>query len=328
VRPVTRARGKNGDITRTFEEPRRVMPVDVADVITDVLSDEHARASSFGERSVLDLPFAVAAKTGTSKGFRDNWTAGYTRDVTVAVWVGNMDGSPMRGTSGITGAGPLFRAVMLAAMASRRSPAADALTAHGDDLVRVDVCPLSGRKAGPACHHRIEERMPRARAAALDTCTMHELVSIDRRTGLRAGDSCPAELVETRSFEVFDGAYAQWAKTAGRSLAPDAWSPLCAGHGAPPASIASRVSVRYPHDGARFVVDPGRPLAVQTIAVSIDVPREMPAASIVTLVVDGRRMGSSEANAAIQWPLARGNHEISAEFPGVGASEPVRIAVQ
>ena len=93
-------------------------------VITDILADPHARLASFGENSALDLPFPVAVKTGTSKGFRDNWTVGYTSEVTVAVWVGNFDGSPMLGVSGVTGAGPLFREVMLAA--HRRHPGHDA----------------------------------------------------------------------------------------------------------------------------------------------------------------------------------------------------------
>src|SRR6202012_3409858 len=69
--------------------------------------------------SVLDFPFEVAAKTGTSKGYRDNWTVGFTRAVTVAVWVGNFDGSPMTNVSGISGAGPLFHALMDAAMHGR-----------------------------------------------------------------------------------------------------------------------------------------------------------------------------------------------------------------
>ena len=58
-----------------------------------MLADDRARVGAFGERSALDLPFPVAAKTGTSKGFRDNWAVGYTREVTVAVWVGNFDGA-------------------------------------------------------------------------------------------------------------------------------------------------------------------------------------------------------------------------------------------
>ena len=84
------------------------------------MRDPTARVGSFGDRSALDLPFDVAAKTGTSKGFRDNWTVGYTREGTVAVWAGNFDGAPMEGVSGIASAAPIFRAVMEAA--ARRAP--------------------------------------------------------------------------------------------------------------------------------------------------------------------------------------------------------------
>ena len=35
-------------------------------------------------------------KTGTSQAYHDNWTIGYTRDVTVGVWVGNFDRTPAR----------------------------------------------------------------------------------------------------------------------------------------------------------------------------------------------------------------------------------------
>ena len=51
------------------------------------------------------FPFPAAAKTGTSKDFRDNWTVGYTPRYTVGVWAGNFDGTPMHNVSGITGAG-------------------------------------------------------------------------------------------------------------------------------------------------------------------------------------------------------------------------------
>ena len=82
-------------------------------LVTDMLADRHARAEAFGVDSILALPFAAAVKTGTSSGYRDTWTAGYTRDYTVAVWVGNFDGRPMRGISGVSGAGPLWSRIML-----------------------------------------------------------------------------------------------------------------------------------------------------------------------------------------------------------------------
>src|SRR6185437_7588682 len=54
---------------RGAREERRAMPREVASVLADVLADKDARLASFGERSALELPFAVAAKTGTSKGY-------------------------------------------------------------------------------------------------------------------------------------------------------------------------------------------------------------------------------------------------------------------
>jgi penicillin-binding protein 1C len=50
----------------------------------------------------------LAFKTGTSYGFRDAWAVGYDRQVTVAVWAGRADGTPMPGRSGLLTAAPLL----------------------------------------------------------------------------------------------------------------------------------------------------------------------------------------------------------------------------
>ncbi len=81
--------------------------------VTNVLADPIARSAAFGLGSILSVPFDAAVKTGTSSDFRDTWTAGFTRDYTVAVWVGNFDGRPMRDISGVTGAGPLWNRIVL-----------------------------------------------------------------------------------------------------------------------------------------------------------------------------------------------------------------------
>jgi len=82
--------------------------------ITDILSDNAARAAGFGLNSVLDIPgHQVAVKTGTTNNLRDNWAIGYTQDRVVAVWVGNNDNTPMSYVaSGITGASPIWNKVI------------------------------------------------------------------------------------------------------------------------------------------------------------------------------------------------------------------------
>lgn len=90
--------------------PTQTIKPETAKSITDILSDNSARAPAFGQNSNLNIKKAkVAVKTGTSNDFRDNWTIGYTDNFLVATWVGNNDNSPMsQVVSGITGAAPIW----------------------------------------------------------------------------------------------------------------------------------------------------------------------------------------------------------------------------
>ncbi|HEX4925244.1 MAG TPA: penicillin-binding protein 1C [Bdellovibrionales bacterium] len=80
----------------------------------EILSAPQNRRHTFGAESVLNLPFKAAVKTGTSKDMRDNWCLGYTSAYTVGVWVGNFSGEAMWNVSGVSGAAPVWRHVMLA----------------------------------------------------------------------------------------------------------------------------------------------------------------------------------------------------------------------
>ncbi|HEV2701098.1 MAG TPA: penicillin-binding transpeptidase domain-containing protein, partial [Steroidobacteraceae bacterium] len=90
-------------------------------VIGDILSDPAARAITFGLDTHLATGFWTAVKTGTSEDMRDNWCVGFSRDYTVAVWVGNFEGDSMRDVSGVTGAAPIWHDLMTAAQGGRPS---------------------------------------------------------------------------------------------------------------------------------------------------------------------------------------------------------------
>lgn len=104
------APAKAGGMTRNT--PHRVFSADAAYIITTVLSDNNARTRTFGFDSPLATRFFSAVKTGTSKDMRDNWTVGFSSRYTVGVWVGNADGGAMWDVSGVTGASPIWAAVM------------------------------------------------------------------------------------------------------------------------------------------------------------------------------------------------------------------------
>ncbi|MBW7960450.1 transglycosylase domain-containing protein [Patescibacteria group bacterium] len=94
---------------------KQVITPEVAFLISHILSDNNARLEIFGANSYLNIPGkTVAVKTGTTDDKRDNWAVGYTRSITVGVWVGNNDNSPMNPkiASGTTGASPIFYRLM------------------------------------------------------------------------------------------------------------------------------------------------------------------------------------------------------------------------
>ena len=90
----------------------------VAFIMGAILSDDRNRWMEFGPGGDLTLPGRqVAAKTGTSQDFRDNWTIGYTPTLATAVWVGNPDSTPLSHSStGIVGAAPIWHQFMNAAL--------------------------------------------------------------------------------------------------------------------------------------------------------------------------------------------------------------------
>ena len=122
-------------------------------LVRDMLADAHARAAAFGVDSVLRLPFSTFVKTGTSSDYRDTWTVGSSRDYTVAVWVGNFDGSPMHGVTGVTGAGPLWNRIMLHLHEHREPRAFDPPRGY----VRRPICATTGASPNRDCRAIVGE---------------------------------------------------------------------------------------------------------------------------------------------------------------------------
>lgn len=298
--------GPSGDEQVPRPPARRVLRPELAALLSDMLSDDGARAAGFGRDSVLNLPFRVAAKTGTSKGYRDNWAVGYTREVTVGVWVGNFDGTPLRDASGITAAGPAFHDLMLAAMRGREpQPLFDASLLH-----EVEVCTLSGKLPGAACQHVRREHFVRG-TDPTEACDMHVVAHVDAQ-GREVAARCSSS---TRVLERYPEPLRSWAESAGRPLAGRALSSTC-----PPEAAPSAPRVTFPREGQVFALDPDGP-ARQEIALAA-----ASSARQVRFIVDGRAGPSRTAPFVEPWPLAPGAHTVSVEADGQ-ASAALRFEV-
>lgn len=313
ARAVVDAAGHRRELAAAV--PETVLDSRAAAIITDVLADPEARAGAFGRQSALELPFAVAVKTGTSKGYRDNWTLGFTREVTVGVWVGHFDGSPLTRSSGVTGAAPLFQAVMLAAMRGRTP--AELVDRSG--LVGVEVCALSGELPGDACPHRTHEWfLPGSMPTA--TCGMHERVFVDSERGGRSLRTCPG--AEERVVERYPAEYAAWSVRAGRPLAPSQPSARCPAAHVQAESAAGDISLESPRDGARYVIDPDR--GRQELLFSARAPHAVQ----LRFVLNGREIARSGAPFRHVWALERGEHRLELSALGRPGQDSVRFVVE
>jgi penicillin-binding protein 1C len=132
---------------------RRVMTPQAAYLIWHILADPMARFASFGVESSMNLPFAVAMKTGTSKGFRDKWAVAVNTLYTVAVWIGNPDGRDMADLTGVGTSATIARDIFLALQKDWTigTPPVP------PGIVKRTVCALSGQLAGPHCRDRVDE---------------------------------------------------------------------------------------------------------------------------------------------------------------------------
>jgi penicillin-binding protein 1C len=148
--------------------------------ISDILSDADAREYAFGQGGSLAFPFRVAVKTGTSQAYRDNWTIGYTRDVTVGVWVGNFDRAELRNSSGVTGAAPIFHAVMLAATRNihgRLPIGSDDPIVAPAGVELLPICGISGKRPSPHCPTTRSEWLPVE--APVEFCSWHRAAEVE-----------------------------------------------------------------------------------------------------------------------------------------------------
>jgi penicillin-binding protein 1C len=157
----------------TLPPPRQVGDRATWMLVTDMLADPFARMKSFGLHSVIEMPFPAAVKTGTSSDFRDTWTVGFSRDYTVGVWVGNFDGSAMRGISGVTGAGPLWNRIMLH-LHENYDPAA---FAPPPGYVRTRICATTGHAPLRDCDAVVYEWVKPADLASVERAVPEKLGS-------------------------------------------------------------------------------------------------------------------------------------------------------
>ncbi len=311
-------------------QPPIISPA-TAFLITDILADPAARIPAFGEGSVVDLPFPAAAKTGTTTDWRDNWTVGFSSTRLVGVWVGNADNRPMVDVTGIDGAGPIWRDVMLAA-----HPTAPPAFTRPARIKEVTVCAASGLLPSADC--------PRLRREFFIVGTeptrpddQFIRLPIDRASGQPAQADTPAERTVERVFWNLGPEYTEWAAAQGIQVLGNRDRGQETGASIPnpqsPIPNPRPLFLSSPTPNSAYALHPGVPAARQRLPVrGYAQGGEWHS---LRLLVDGEVIAQTENAVAVEswWQLSPGPHRFWLEGERLtdGAterSEPVLVVVE
>jgi 1A family penicillin-binding protein len=119
ISPVIEIKNKSGEVLEQHDsKPVQVLDKEIALKISSILSDNDARAPSFGQTSALYFPNRdVAVKTGTTNDYKDAWIMGYTPNIAVGAWAGNNNNTSMEKKVAGFIVAPMWRAFMDRALA-------------------------------------------------------------------------------------------------------------------------------------------------------------------------------------------------------------------
>jgi penicillin-binding protein 1C len=288
--------------------PQRVLDASAVASIADALSDPVARVRGLRTRGPFEFPYPVAVKTGTSTAFRDAWTAGFTRERTVVVWVGNASGTATNKLTGAVGAGPLFFEAMKRAMndVHARAPL------YAPDLLEeAEVCPLSGLRATHACSDHVRRMFPRGHAPT-HACNIHQL-AVHQDTTLAGEPPWKCAPEGTQPIVLLPPTFNSWLseRPLGAPGADVHGVPWFAGsrvHGcAAPNDGEPRIVVLSPRDGSVLEADRGPEPSHEAIDVAAET-HGLATAEPLEVVVDGRVATRLEMPYRARLIVGRGDH--------------------
>lgn len=311
-----KARLRKGDV---IEKGVQVFSPEICFLITDILSNESLREQAFGMNNPLLFDFPIAAKTGTSANWRDNWVVGYTKDFTIGVWAGDFEGNSMFHMSGSVGAGPLFNKIANLLVYRGSLSSIPNKPENPTNIKSVQICPLSGMLPNEYCSNirsfnLLENSIPNSE------CDVHKLVRIDKRNNLLASEKCPGKFVKEKIYEILPPIYSQWQASKGVKPPPTNYSPYCPCEGA----ISGAILVSKPQQGDVFVYEPGYNSETQSIELACQVS---PIVDYVNWYVDGKKISRVKWPYSDSWKINKGNHEIYATSENM-KSEVIQIEVR
>lgn len=275
--------------------PRQVGHAGAWWLTLNALDDPNARAPAFGADSVLEPEHPLAAKTGTSVGWRDNWAVGATPQVVVAVWVGNFDGSPMASVSGVTGAGPLMARVVELA---HDPDSAEQDFPKPKSITRAPICLPSGMAPSELCPSVVREFFLRG-TQPTEPDTWWTLTELNASGAVATG--CPG--AQPSLLLRYPSSAKAWAQAAGQ----DPWPEHDQSCISTPTQATTAGRILSPAADSVWYLDPQRDPETQAIALRGHGDSEQ----ILTWQIDAESVAELAPHQVGRWVPSPGPHRVA-----------------
>lgn len=209
--PILKIENADGKVLEEWKEKsEKIIDPQVARTISDILSDNSARAPVFGSASPLYLGVRPAAvKTGTTQEYRDAWTIGYTPSLVAGVWTGNNDNTPMtKEGAGMAAAAPLWNEFIKKAyeIKANSQTLLENNSPFKEQKEQIDSPSLPSGFSGFSLSEQIEEfpkpdPLTSSKSILNGQAFSEKIFKIDKVSGKLAIDSTPPDLIEEKSYK-------------------------------------------------------------------------------------------------------------------------------
>ena len=287
----------------------RIIPDDVARMITLFLSDPMARLPSFSRMCNLEYPFGVAIKTGTSQGYRDAWTFAYTDKYIAGVWTGRPDNMRMNRLSGSKSSALLMRNIIALLHPEEMKGMQNIQFSPPPGYISRQICRVSGKLATRWTPYTAMEYF-KPGTEPVEASDLFQLVGVDRLTGLRAEKGCPWDRIDYKVCAFLEPRFSEWAKKSGIELAPLRTSRLA--RQLPERIGDYSIHILEPFIESKIYIHPGLPPRFQTIALKVKVD---PPVEQVVWYVDEKPYRIVDFPYTTRWQIEEGTHTFRVKFP-------------
>ncbi|WP_157151736.1 penicillin-binding protein 1C [Brachyspira sp. SAP_772] len=287
---------ENGEIINIPKKStRQVISKESAYLITSILSDRNARMGSFRSYRGIVYPFSVAIKTGTSKGSRDAWGIGYTKNYIVGIWLGDFKGSEMINITGGNGAVPIIYDLFTMLNKSQK----ETIWNKPANIVNRDICLISGKLRGEFCKEYRNEEFSKEYVPT-EECDVHNLYIKNNEDGS----------ISKKVFVSLPSEYNGWIKEQQIETPTRDWVKVNNTYNLTYSrrdTYSQNIMITSPTDNSVYKIDSTLPKEYQNIFIKTYIPENIVSAN---LYCDDKIIASIEElkNGNIRWQLEGGEH--------------------